>query len=453
MYTVVHIDFKGRECWSYVAYSTERLTPRFRMWLEYNGKPIVGKGGAAILEAIEEYGSISRAARAIGASYRFVLGYIKKVEKRLGRPIVEAKKGGYGGGGGAILTEDGKMLLIQYRRFESLVASALESKDKFKKELAKNDDLKLGGLWKLRLSMLGTLSLVIAATTLFVMIVLGAVGTFDLVALLLIVCLIHVTQWLFAPYLIESMLCIHEVSKREEPALHSMVEKLCAKSKLKKPRIMVAGMDIPNAFAYGSPLTGNKVAVTRGLLATCTSGEVEAVLGHEIGHLKHRDVQLMMALSILPAICFWIAYSFMFAGMYGRGRGGVAALIGLLAMVFYYILLLLNLHLSRLREYYADRHSATVVEGGAGKLSSALIKIVSRSSRIPSSERQRVDAFRMLFIEDPERAELDQAEIRAGTEIARELIGRKVTFWDRVAEIFSTHPNIIRRLKALQELT
>ncbi len=82
---------------------------------------------------------------------------------------------------------------------------------------------------------------------------------------------------------------------------------------------MLSQIPLPNAFAYGSPLTGSRVAVTQGLLTHLDEGEVEAVLGHELGHLKHRDVQVMMVVSFLPALFYYIGYSMMLSGMFGGG--------------------------------------------------------------------------------------------------------------------------------------
>ena len=106
----------------------------------------------------------------------------------------------------------------------------------------------------------------------------------------------------------------------EKPELHQIVSDLSRKSGIATPKLMLAKIPLPNAFAYGSPLSGNRVAVTQGLLDSLDSGEVEAVLGHELGHIKHRDVQVMMVASFLPALFYYIGYSMMLSGMFGGGR-------------------------------------------------------------------------------------------------------------------------------------
>jgi heat shock protein HtpX len=230
------------------------------------------------------------------------------------------------------------------------------------------------------------------------------------------------------------------------------------------PKVMKANIPLPNAFAYGSPIAGSRVAVTNGLLETLEPEEVEAVIGHELGHLKHRDVQVMMFVSILPAIFYFIGYSMLLSSMFRsrdeRGGGG-AALIGIASIFVYWVLTMFTLYLSRLREYYADRHSASIVEDGPRKLSEGLAKIVHSTSRVKKIRRDTnsFNSFKALFISDPDHAELDSAAIgqmgvrSADQKLVEEVLRRKVTTFDRIMELFSTHPNIVKRLKALQELS
>ncbi|UCC57870.1 MAG: LysR family transcriptional regulator [Candidatus Bathyarchaeum sp.] len=93
----------------------------FKLWLEHNGEPILGKGGAEILEAIKEVESISKAAKKVEMSYRYVWNYLARIERTLGMPVVKTFKGGSRGGGGALLTELGERLLRDYDRVESYI--------------------------------------------------------------------------------------------------------------------------------------------------------------------------------------------------------------------------------------------------------------------------------------------------------------------------------------------
>jgi len=103
---------------------TKKLHPSFKVWIEVNGKPVVGKGGAKILQAIESEGSISKAAKKVGMSYRYIWGYLVKMEQMVGEPVVQTKVGG-SGGGGAKLTKMGKKLLKEYLKTEKIVEKAL----------------------------------------------------------------------------------------------------------------------------------------------------------------------------------------------------------------------------------------------------------------------------------------------------------------------------------------
>ncbi|MEM2320123.1 MAG: LysR family transcriptional regulator [Candidatus Bathyarchaeia archaeon] len=98
-----------------------------KVWLEFHGKPLIGKGGAEILEQIDVEHSISKAAKKLGMSYRYVWNYLKRIEKTLGEPVIETYRGGKAGGGGAKLTELGKELLEEYKRAEEYLNKTLFS--------------------------------------------------------------------------------------------------------------------------------------------------------------------------------------------------------------------------------------------------------------------------------------------------------------------------------------
>jgi len=310
--------------------------------------------------------------------------------------------------------------------------------------------------------MVGTLAAIIGLSTLFFTVVLSLAGSLNLMTLGILIVAFNIFQWLISPYIIDALYRVREIPAHENPRLHEMVENLSRKSGIKKPRLMLAQIPIPNAFAYGSPIAGNRVAVTKGLLKTLESEEVEAVIGHELGHLKHRDLQIMMFVSILPAILYYIGYSLILSSMFGRQRqeGGGTALLAIGFMVFSWILNMFILYLSRLREYYADRHSASIVEDGPRKLSEGLAKIIhsTRNMRKTRKKTQQLNAFKALFIADPDRAETDSiaishAAVSSDRKLVQDILSRRMTTVDRIIEVFSTHPNIVKRLKALQELS
>ena len=100
-----------------------------KIWIEYKGKPVIGKGGAEILQQIKKERSISKAAEKLGMSYRYVWNYLQKIEKALGEPVVETYRGGKSGGGGAELTKLGKSLLDEYRCMEGYMGEVLSDEE------------------------------------------------------------------------------------------------------------------------------------------------------------------------------------------------------------------------------------------------------------------------------------------------------------------------------------
>jgi len=318
-------------------------------------------------------------------------------------------------------------------------------------------------LVKLRFSMIGTIALLIIVSTVFFAILLSFFGVGNLFSLAFMVILSNLAQWLFAPQMINSMYKVKEIAKTEDSQIHDTVERLSQRIDLKMPKVMMANMPIPNAFAYGSPIGGNRVAVTKGLLKSLQPEEVEAVLGHELGHLKNKDVQTMMFASAMPAIFYFLGSSMMSSAYTGgdqRRTGGAAPMmIGMGSMIVHYVLTLLTLHLSRVREYYADQRSISIVDDGARKLSEALAKIASSSSkmRLHRQSKANLNSFKALFIEDPDSSERNEVAIsgtkmfKTDQQLVQEILSRKVTAADNMMELMSTHPNIVKRLKAMRE--
>jgi molybdate transport system regulatory protein len=99
------------------------------MWIEHKGRPLLGKGGAKILEEIRKEKSISKAAMSLSMSYRYVWNYLQKIRETIGEPVIKAYRGGKSGGGGARLTELGESLLDEYRRVERYMNEVLADAD------------------------------------------------------------------------------------------------------------------------------------------------------------------------------------------------------------------------------------------------------------------------------------------------------------------------------------
>jgi len=111
-------------------------------------------------------------------------------------------------------------------------------------------------------------------------------------------------QFLIGPKVVELTMRIRYVSEAEQPELHRIVSDLAMKAGIPKPRVGISEIQIPNAFAFGTSKRNARVCVTRRLLEMLNRDELEAVLGHELSHIKHRDMVVITALSVIPMICY-----------------------------------------------------------------------------------------------------------------------------------------------------
>jgi len=292
--------------------------------------------------------------------------------------------------------------------------------------------------------------------------IIGAGGlTFYIVAALVVLGI----QYLIGPSLVALTMRVRWVSEKEAPELHRMVEELAREAGIPKPRVGISEMSIPNAFAFGRTQGDGRVCVTKGILNLLSREELRAVLGHEISHIKHRDMAIMTLLSAIPLILYWIAWSFMFRGMFGGRRegAGYAVLIGMAAFFLYFVTNLLVLYGSRIREYYADRGSVRL--GNAPHhLATALYKLAYGNARFRGREElKQVEGIKAFFVNDPSRAwnevtELSQVDWdRSGTIDPGELqrlrsMSVKLSTADKMMEALSTHPNMLKRIKFLSTL-
>lgn len=270
-------------------------------------------------------------------------------------------------------------------------------------------------------------------------------------------------QFLIGPAMVGWTMKVKLVSEKEEPELHQMVAELARQAKMPKPKVGISELSIPNAFAYGS--FDSRVAVTRGILNLLKKDELKAVLGHELSHIRHRDVVVMTMLAVVPLILYWIAMSIMWGGMGRdrRGNTGYAVLIGVMALVLYFIANLMVLYASRIREYYADLGSVRM-GNKPQHMATALYKLVYGNARLKDSpELKRVQGAKAFFINDPSRAWDEIRDLKSldadlsGTIDSGELINlrqRKVKlgFADKLMEVSSTHPNMLKRIKHLSSL-
>lgn len=273
-------------------------------------------------------------------------------------------------------------------------------------------------------------------------------------------------QYAIGPKIVEWSMRVKYLKPNEHPQLQAVVTELAHSANIPVPRIGVAQISIPNAFAFGRSLNDGRVCVTEGILRLLKREELRAVLGHEISHLKNRDVVTITVLSVIPMILYLIARHLMFAGLYGRRRergSEYTALIGLAAFLGYFLSNLLVLYASRIREYFADR-GAIALGNQPAWLASALYKLVYGAARLPKEAIKEAEGLKAFFATDPSRAlneikELSQLDLdRSGTIDINELDVLKnktvkLTAGDRILELLTTHPNMLKRIKALSTYT
>jgi heat shock protein HtpX len=230
-----------------------------------------------------------------------------------------------------------------------------------------------------------------------------------------------------ADKLILSMNHAREVDARTAPEFYGIVRDLAGKAGLPMPRVFVMDNPQPNAFATGRNPQNAAVAATTGMLNSLSREEIAAVMAHELGHVKNRDTLIMtITATIAGAISMLANFAFFFGG--NRDNNNPLGLIGVLvaAIVAPLAALLVQMAVSRTREYSADRAAAEIT-GRPAWLVSALGKISRAAQRIPNEEAERNPAMAHLFIVNP-------------------LTGA------RMDSLFSTHPATENRIAALQAM-
>ncbi|MEM2873849.1 MAG: zinc metalloprotease HtpX [Candidatus Nanoarchaeia archaeon] len=266
-------------------------------------------------------------------------------------------------------------------------------------------------------------------------------------------------QYMIGPSIVNWTMRVKYVDEKEEPELHKMIEELAKEAGLPKPRIGISQTLIPNAFAFGRWKSDGRICVTQGILKLLDKKELRAVLGHEMSHLKHRDVVVITLLSVIPLICWFLARGTLFSG---SDRKGAAATIGIFAFVLYFITNLLVLYASRIREYYADAGSVSL-GNEPHSLASALYKLVYGAAKTPPQMLKQVEGMKAFFANDVSRAHdeiiaLNELDVdKSGTLDANEiaLLKKKhirLSLLDKLMELMSTHPNMLKRIQALAEM-
>jgi heat shock protein HtpX len=233
------------------------------------------------------------------------------------------------------------------------------------------------------------------------------------------------------------------VSPQDEPQLHGIVDRVCALADMPKPRVAISDTRLPNAFATGRNADKSVLCVTTGLIGMLTPEELEGVIAHELSHVAHKDVQVMTIASFLAIIAgLLIRFSF-YGELFGGGgrRGGnnqnggalpIFLIIMGVSIVVYAVSFLLIRLLSRYRELAADR-SGALLTGQPSALKSALVKVSSNINRIPTKDLRTAEPLNAFFF-----APAAHLTVSGGKK--------------SLAQIFSTHPSLERRLAELDKV-
>jgi len=276
--------------------------------------------------------------------------------------------------------------------------------------------------------------------------------------IVLIAIAIVLIQWYVSPYIIMFTTNMVEADKKNYAWIYEIVDELCKKTKTPKPKkIFIANIGAPNAFVFGRTPKSANLVITRGLINSLDKEELKAVIGHELGHINHKDMVVMTIVSAIPVIAYFVARFIIFAPKDEERKNlGAALLIGFLAYIIYFISNLLVLFFSRLREFYADRFSGE--HTSPSKLASALAKITYGLSF--SKDGIENAAVRSFYIADPLSAakevstfEKEYSDLNINREeVEKAMEWERKNIFARISEIFSTHPLTFKRIKALQEL-
>lgn len=274
----------------------------------------------------------------------------------------------------------------------------------------------------------------------------GYSGSAGLVLALVFSVVLVAIQWWFSPSILKFIMRLEEARPEGNEWLYSTVEKLTKDAGIPTmPKIYIVQNSTPNAFAFGRTQKSAGIAVHTGLLSLLDKSEVEAVLAHEVGHIKHRDMIVMTVASILPVMLYYIVIVLGARGRDDREGGSPSIMVFLGAMFARFLGTFLVLWLSRTREYYADEFSAHIT-----KKPQSLMSALSKISYGISASPMEGGAVRAFYIADPERSNtsipggsMSLSEIEAAVEQDKA---------HGFMEIFMTHPLTSKRLLNLKKL-
>ncbi len=249
-----------------------------------------------------------------------------------------------------------------------------------------------------------TVLLLAAVYAAFVAVLWAAGGSVFLIAI--VVGGLAIAQYFFSDRLLLAAMGAREVSRAEAPELVDRIERLAAQFDLPIPKVAIIETDVPNALATGRDPSHSVVAVTTGILSRLDGAELDAVLAHELSHIRHRDAAVLTMAGVFATVAAFIVqvgFWFVLGGNGGRdgdgenGGGPSIIVVYLVSLVVWLVSFLLIRALSRYRELAADRGSA-IMTGAPSQLASALIKISGAMESIPDKDLRSVEPASALML-------------------------------------------------------
>jgi heat shock protein HtpX len=275
-----------------------------------------------------------------------------------------------------------------------------------------------------------TAMLLAALTAIFVAMGAAVGGQQGMVIAFLVALAMNVFSLWNSDKMVLRMFGAQEVDERTAPEYYSLVRDLAQRAELPMPRVYIMNNPQPNAFATGRSPSRAAVAATSGLLEMLSREEAAGVIAHELAHIKNRDTLTMTVAATIGGAISMLAQYLQFGMLFGGNRddrSGIGMIGAVLAMlVAPFAAMLVQMAISRSREYGADRMGALIC-GNPRWLQSALVKIDRAARRIPNEEAEEIPAAAHMFIINP-------------------LTGQGMD------SLFSTHPNTENRIAALEAL-
>ena len=264
------------------------------------------------------------------------------------------------------------------------------------------------------------------------MVALGGIfaGHTGMTVMLIIALGMNFFSYWFSDRMVLSMYNAQEVDRQSAPELYGLVEKLAGRAGLPMPRVYIINEDAPNAFATGRNPSNAAVAVTTGLMRVLDYNEISGVLGHELAHVKHRDILISTIAATMATVISYAASIAQWAAIFGGGRssdddrGGIIGLI-VTAIIAPIAAALIQMAISRSREYSAD-------EGGAE---------ICGNPNYPASALEKIEYYAVHGAQLPEAT-----PSTAHMCIINPLTGRDISF----KSLFSTHPDTQERIARLR---